>query len=437
MDAKDLLPVGIEYDEPCDPQIEAVAELEEAAQRLDLETWIVNKLRHCERELTVNIPLLRDDGPATTCTGLRVQHVCWRGPSTGVVALSPNAHITAVRAAAMGATWQAALLDLPVGGAAGAVVCDPESLSERELRQLAREYVYGLRGVLGRHSDVIMPGIGCNGQIMSWMLDAHAQTLGRMERGTITGLPAVLSGLACSNAPIARGVIALLRHLLANRRAHSPHCATTTNNRLIAGQRASVQGFGAVGSAIARALYDNGSRITAVADISGGVSNTTGLDIPSLQQHVRRNGVVFGFPAADACSNVDILESNCDLLITAATERQVTTPLSRKVNASMVVEATRSAVTHGAESALQARGILVVPEILTTAASLVASHLEWKQAEEIAELSPEAIDRELERRVVRACNLVFECADAQKLTPRRAAHLIALDRIASEMRLRS
>jgi glutamate dehydrogenase (NAD(P)+) len=431
MDAKDLLPVGIEIDEPYEPQLQAVADLEEAAQLLDLEGRIVNKLRHSERELTVNIPLLRDDGSAATFTALRIQHISWRGPSMGAVSFSPTAHLSALRAAAMTSTWQCALLDLPFGGAAGALVCDPNSMSERELRSISRDYVYGLRGTIGRNLDVIMPGLGCNEQIMAWMLDGHAQTLGRMERGTITGMPAALSGLQCTTPPIAHGIIAILRYLLATRPAK-----TTDDRRSLAGQRVSIQGFGSVGSSIASALYESGALIVAVADVSGAVRNQNGLDIPALQNHTLSEGVVFGFPAAEPACNADILECNCDVLITAATERQITAATAERVKASMVVEASHSAVTHSAEESLTARGTVVVPEILSTAGSAIASFLEWNQADRISPFSRVELETEMERRMVAGCKAVFDCASSRGLSPRRAANLLAIDRIATELRLR-
>lgn len=431
MDAKDLLPVGIELDEPCEPQLQAVADLERAARLLDLEDWIVNKLRHCERELSVSIPLVRDDGSAATFTALRLQHISWRGPSIGTVSLSPTAHLSALRAAAMTSSWQCALLDLPFGGAAGAIVCDPDTVSERELRSLSRDYVYSLRGMVGRSMDVIMPGSGCNEQIMAWMFDGHSQTLGRVERGAITGTPTALSGLPCTTPPLAHGIVAILRYLVATKPSKS-----ASDRRSLGGQRVSIQGFGSVGSSIASALYENGAHVVAVADVSGAVRNQNGLDIPALQKHTISEGVVFGFPAAEPACNADMLECDCDVLITAATERQITTATADRIKASVVLEATRSALTHSAEASLTARGATVVPEILSTAASAVASFLEWSQADRISPFSAAELGSEIERRIVAAFEAVFECASARGVSPRRAANLLAIDRIATEMRLR-
>ncbi len=436
MEAKDLLPIDIELDEPCDPYVDAVAELEEAAQHLDLETWIVNKLRHCEREMLLNIPIVRDDGTAVSFTAFRTQHVCWRGPTLGAVSFMPNAHISAVRGGAMKATWQAALLEVPTGGAVGAIVCDPVSLSERELRQLARDYVFGLRGLLGRHSDTVMPGVGSNEQIMSWMLDAHAQTLGRMEPGTITGVPAALSGLSWTADPLARGVLAVLRYLLAGGHNRKTNGSTHRNSRVLARQAIVVQGYGPFGASIARTLYENGARITGVADVSGAVCNTQGLDIPALEEYAKKNGVLFGFPEAEPVRNLDLLESECDVLVTAATERQITSAIVHKIKAPVVVEATRSAITHAAMANLRSRDITVVPEILATAGGLLSSHLEWRHAEQVSSPSAEELDIEIERRAVKTCKLLFEYADAHDLTPDRAAIVLAVDRIAREMRLR-
>jgi len=194
MTAHDLLPLAA-IEEELDVYLESTLELEEAARALDLEDWIVERLRHPEREVTANLVLVRDNGQALPVTALRVQHSTVRGPLLGGIRFSPHTQLSEARALAMNQTWQCALLDVPFGGAAGAVVCDPGKLSERELRRLSKDYIEALRGILGPGTDVLMEDVGSNPQILTWMLNAHARAAGHLEPGAVTGKPGVLFGL--------------------------------------------------------------------------------------------------------------------------------------------------------------------------------------------------------------------------------------------------
>jgi glutamate dehydrogenase/leucine dehydrogenase len=426
MNTKDFLPPAIELENDSDAQLEAVSEIEEVARRLDLEDWITNRLRHTEREISVNLPIIRDDGRAASFTGFRIQHLSSKRPTVGPLTLSPASHISTLRAAAMQASWQAELLNLPFGGAAGAIVCNPDDLSERELRQLSKDYVHALRGILGRYTDVLTPGAGCNEQTMAWMLDSHAHTQGHMELGVITGKPALMWGLPETTELAARGSIVILQQFCARK------------NRTLAGQRVSIQGFGPLGTAIARSLFDSGAQVVAVADKSGGLfRNRGGIDIPALQRHAAEKRVIFGFPHADAARNADIIEADCDILITAATERQITMANAERVKAGVVLEATRRAITLPAESVLTAMGVVVVPEMLTLAGAAIAAFLEWNQSIRFSTASTAEVGHEVERRISAACDSVLSVAARENVSIRRAAHLVAIDRIARELRLRN
>jgi len=236
MTAHDFLP-QVALEEEFDAYLESTLQLEEAARVLDLEDWIVERLRHPEREITANLVLVRDNGQALHFTAFRVQHSSARGPLLGGVRLSPHTQLRETRALAMNMTWQCALLGVPFGGAAGAVVCDPGKLSERELRHLSKDYVQALRGTLGPGTDVLMEDLGSNPQVLAWMLDAHARAAGRLEPGAVTGKPGVLFGLPDHADAAAHGLFDTLA------------LAIEESGHKLAGLRIALQGVGRTGSA--------------------------------------------------------------------------------------------------------------------------------------------------------------------------------------------
>jgi glutamate dehydrogenase (NAD(P)+) len=453
MNAKHFLPPVL-ADEPADPQLETSAELEEIARHLDLEPWITQRLLHPERELTTNLTLARDNGTTATFTGYRVQHLTSRGPTLGAVSFSPHAYLAGLRAAAMQATWQAALLNLPFGGAAGAIVCNTGDLLENELRQLSKDYAHALRGIVGQFQDVLAPGLGCHTQMIAWMLDSVAQDQGRVEPATATGKPESMYGLPDYTGMTTRGIIALLNRVVqppsavetggpsfAQRRvgvltlepSHETGAAPLSRSGEV---RVSIQGFGSLGSSVARALCDTGAKIVAIADISGGLYNPDGINVPALQKYVEQNRFVFGFDKADAVYNADVLEADCDILIAAAAERQITSVNAERIRTRVVVEASKWAVTSAAENVLTHRGTVVVPEILATSGAAIAAFLEWNQSARFSTLSAAEAQTELTKRINAVLDQVLATAGKNEISLRRAAHLIAIDRIASEMRMR-
>lgn len=423
MTLNDFLPLQpVQMEEDLDPLLESTLDFEETARHLDLEESILQRLRHMEREITVSLPLLREHGQATSITGLRVQHYSNGAPTLGTLRLSPDTNLNSLRSAAMALTWQLALLQIPFGGAAGAVVCNPEELSERELHAILRDYLHALRGVIGPFADVVAPDAGCNPQTMAWILDAHTRTSGRMEPAAVTGKPAVLCGVPGYYKATAAGILALLRHMAAPQPA------------AIVGQRAAIQGFGALGSSIARALYHAGARVVAVADLSGGLYNAKGINIPDLEAHVARKQVVFAYPEAEAVCNADVLEADCEVLLLAAHEHQIGATNAQRIRAPLVVEATHAAVTHSAEEVLARQGIRVLPDLLASAGATLAAFAEWKQN---TGMGPRmlALDDFIAVELTRAYDVVHHAATQHNLRLRTAAFRVALERVASAIRL--
>ena len=418
-----LLP-PIVIDEEFDAYLESTLELEEAARVLDLEDWIVERLRHPEREITANLVLVRDDGQALNFTAFRVQHSSARGPWLGGIRLSPHAQLSETRALAMNMTWQCALLDVPFGGAAGVVVCDPGKLSERELRHLSKDYVQTLRGCLGPATDVLMEDVGSNPQVLAWMLDAHARLAGRLEPGAVTGKPAVLFGLPDHADAAAQGLFDLLV------------LAAAENGRKMAGLRVALQGMGQTGAALAHLLDRAGARLVAVADVSGGLQSDAGLPVPALLEWIAGKGVLVGFPEADPVRNAEVLQARCDVLVLAAAQRQVTAANALHVRAPLVIEAVAGAITRAAEQALEQRGVIVVPALLAGAGTTAAAYLEWSRNLGHEGFLLDGVAENIRLRIETPYREARAAAQRYKTDLRRGALLVALDRVAQALRLR-
>lgn len=423
--AREFLPLeGVEPEEGLDPFLEATLEFERVAHWLDLEESVLQRLKHTERELTVHLPLVRDTGEVNTYTGFRVQHSSVRGPTLGGLRFAPDIPLSQAKALAMEQTWQCALLDLPFGGSAGAVVCDPSKLSERELRELTRGYAFALRDVLGPERDIVRPDSGSNEQTMAWALDSLAETSGRLEPSGVTSKPAALWGGLPPAAVIARGAVFLVEQVLAEQ------------TRFLRGQRVAIQGFGQVGLTAARLLQEAGARIVAVADISGGLYDDKGLDVTPLEAHRRRSGVLFGSPAGEPVTNTEVLEAPCDILLLAAAPRQLTATNARLVQASLILEVAPAAVIRRAEAALAERRCVVIPDILANGGDAIAAFLEWLASARYSRTSPGEADQCLRTRLEQAWQVTRAVSKERSACLRVAAHLVAIERVAATLRLK-
>lgn len=423
--ANDLLPPSaLRAEEEFDSFIEATLAFEEAAEQLDLEEWIVQRLRHAERELTVHVPIVMDHGEALTFTGFRVQHSTVRGPAIGGVRLAADIHLGQVKALAMAKSWQCALLGLPFGGSAGAIICDPAKLSERELRALIKDYVYALGDIIGPFQDVLTRDADAPEHTTAWMADAHARARGHAARAGITGLPPVLGGLPGDHSAIGRGVLHLVEKALMDRKTS------------LQGQRVAVQGFGAAGASAALCLSEAGARVIAVSDLSGGLHNESGLDIGEVQIFAKNNGMLFGYPGAEAISNEEVLEARCDILIPAAAERQITAQNARQVHAGIVLEVADSSVTRAADKILESRNVQVIPDLLGNAGGAVAAFLEWARNARCYYCSAAEADDRLKVLLQDGHEQVSRTVRRFRCDLRRAAYLFAIDRVAGALRLK-
>lgn len=397
-----------------DPILEFEANLEEAAGALDLEPWVVQRLKHPEREFTVNLPVVRDDGNAANVTAYRIQHSRSTGPCLGPISLSPTAHPGVLRINAAELTLQSALLGLRLGGAAGAIVVDPERMSERELRHVVKDFVAALHENSGPLRDVL----ACDGNeyVATWMEEANTHACGQSEPAAVVGRPSEALDEAWAKA-----ICALLRD--------------TLNVDGLSNVRFALQGFGRHGRALASAVRAEGAVVRAIADRSGGISRDFGIDVPALEQHVAESGVVYGFSDAEAGSNSEVLESDCDVLVLAAAPRQVSANNAARIRARVILEIAPGAVTQSGEAALPER-CLLVPHVIAGSAQLAIWSHEWQRGLTYSAAEPQQAESEATALVTKALDRVRGLAKSQGVSLRQAAFRLALSRLASTLRLR-
>jgi glutamate dehydrogenase (NAD(P)+) len=355
--------------------------------------------------------------------GYRVQHNGARGPYKGGVRYHPEADLDEVRTLASLMTWKCALTELPFGGAKGGVQCDPTTMSNNELNHLTRRYTQNIAHIIGVNRDILAPDMGTNAQTMAWMMDAYGQLDGYTP-GIVTGKPVALGGSLGRESATGRGVYMVLRELC---RELGRDPKTTT---------LAIQGYGNVGSWTARFAFEAGFPVQAVSDISGAVYNEGGLDIDALQRHRREGGALIDFPGGAQITNADLLALPCSVLIPAAGGDAVTEANCEQVRADIIIEGANHPLTSEADAALSERGVLVVPDILANAGGVIVSYFEWTQNIQRFRWDEERVISELEQTLTLAYRSVRELARERRLPMRRAAYLIAVDRVAEAIRLR-
>lgn len=403
---------------------DARAQLAVAAGILGLSDGIHEMLTRPRRELTVTVPLRRDDGSTSIYVGHRVQHNLSRGPAKGGLRYSAHVDLDEVRALAMWMTWKCALVDVPYGGAKGGIAIEPRAHSAQELERLTRRYTTEILPLIGPEQDIPAPDIGTNEQTMAWMMDTYSVAMGHTVPAVVTGKPISLGGSLGRASATSRGV------------AHLTVRAMESRGLSIGGSTAAVQGFGKVGRHAARFLSEAGLRVVAVGDVDGAVYNSQGLDIAALATHADRTGSVVGFPNADPLPAADLLELHVDILIPAAVEGVINADNAANIRASIVVEGANGPTTNAADEVLADRGVLVVPDILANAGGVIVSYFEWVQANQAYWWSELEVNDRLGDRLTIAWDAVSDYSAREGLTLRTAATLLAVERVAEAHRLR-
>ncbi|MFC6286934.1 Glu/Leu/Phe/Val dehydrogenase [Nocardioides sp. GCM10027113] len=400
------------------PLADALTQLAGAVEVLGYDEGLHRMLASPRREVTVSIPLRRDDGRIEVLTGHRVQHNFSRGPAKGGLRYSPDVTLDEVRALAMWMTWKCALLDVPYGGAKGGVRIDPRQYSLAELERVTRRYTSEISPVIGPAHDIPAPDIGTDERAMAWLMDTYSVQRGHTVLGVTTGKPLELGGSLGRPSATSRGVVhvalAALRHV-----GIEP-----------AGATASVQGFGKVGRGAARFLADAGVRVVAVSDVDGAVADPRGLDVAALEAHVDATGTVAGFAGGDAIPAAEVLELDVDLLVPAAVEGVIHRENAGRVRARVVVEGANGPTTPEADAVLEAAGVLVVPDILANAGGVIVSYFEWVQANQAYWWSEDEVELRLADRMGRAWERVTAHARRLGVPLRTAATTLAVERVA-------
>ena len=406
------------------PLVDAQAQLASAVATLDYEPGLHALLASPRREMTVSIPLRRDDGSVEVLTGHRVQHNVSRGPAKGGVRYSPQVDLDEVRALAMWMTWKCALIDVPYGGAKGGITVDPRRYSRPEIERLTRRYTSEILPIIGPDKDIPAPDIGTDEQTMAWMMDTFSVSSGYTVPGVVTGKPVSLGGSLGRASATSAGVVHIALAAL-------EHVGITA-----ARATAAVQGFGKVGADAALFLTEAGVKVVSVSDQYGAVHRADGLDIRALQEHVAVIGSVVGFPGAETIPGEQLLTLTVDLLVPAAVEGVLTGANAHEVRARVVVEGANGPTTAEADRVLTEAGVLVVPDILANAGGVVVSYFEWVQSNQAYWWSRQEVDHRLEHRMLSAWHHLLDVASARGLTLREAATVTAVERVADAHRTR-
>ena len=395
-----------------------------AADRLGLGADERAVLRNCKREFTVNFPVQLDDGSVRSFTGYRVQHNLARGPGKGGIRYHPQADLDEVRALAMWMTWKCAVVNIPFGGAKGGVAVDPRELSPTELEKLTRRYTLEIEPLIGPHSDIPAPDVNTDPQVMAWMMDTYSMHKGYTATAVVTGKPVSIGGSEGRNEATGRGCVFTIQQ------------AAKRLGLDLTGSTVAVQGFGNVGATAACLLHDLGCRIVAVSDAEGGIADRRGLDPHRLLRHREETGSVVGFGDAAAISSADPLTFECDILVPAALENQITAAVAEQVRAKIVAEAANGPTTPEADAILRDRGVFVIPDILCNAGGVTVSYFEWVQDLQHFFWDEAEINRQLHRIMVRSFDQVYRMSQEHDVDLRQGAQMLAISRVAEATRLR-
>ncbi|MDX9872743.1 MAG: Glu/Leu/Phe/Val dehydrogenase [Clostridia bacterium] len=400
--------------------------LDQAAEKLGLSYDDYVALRYPERELTVSIPVEMDDGSKEVFTGYRVQHCSSRGPCKGGIRFHPEVDIDEVKALAAWMTWKCAVVNIPYGGAKGAVKCTPSELSENELRRLTRRYTAMILPIIGPEKDIPAPDVNTNPQIMAWIMDTFSMFKGYAVPGVVTGKPLEIGGSLGRNEATGRGVMFSLLNYL-KKKDLKPE-----------GLRVAVQGFGNVGSISARLLGEKGCKIVAVNDSRCGLYKENGLDIEAAIKYKAENKTLQGYfeEGIKYISEQELLTLDVDALIPSALENQITKEVAELTGAKIIVEGANGPTTNEADKILEKRGVVVIPDILANAGGVVVSYFEWVQNEISFMWEEDYINGNLERVMEKSFNNVWQVHEQYNVTLRMAAYMVALERVARAKKIR-
>jgi glutamate dehydrogenase (NAD(P)+) len=402
----------------------ALGQLDGALDHADIGVGAAEVLRHPERALSVSIPVRLDDGSLAVFPGYRVQHSSVLGPTKGGVRYDLAVTLGECAALAMWMTWKCALLRLPYGGAKGGVRCDPRALSEGERERLTRRFTAELLPIIGPQRDIPAPDMATDEQTMAWMMDTYSMQVGYAVPEIVTGKPLSVGGSVLRPEATGVGVVMVVEG------------AVERLGWSLEGSSCVVQGFGKVGAVAAHELAARGARVIAVSDIGGGIHDPEGLDLVALEEWRAAEGAIAGFGRSVPVSNAGLLDLPCDVLVLAATERQLTEENAGRISARVVAEGANGPTTLEADEILAARGITVLPDILTNAGGVAVSYFEWVQDIQRLFWSREEIRTRLGDLMGDALARVWSLSERESLTLRSAALVVSIREVAGALKAR-
>src|SRR5579864_8410395 len=415
---------SISLDQEINPWEAQSARFEFAARKLNLDPGLWRVLSSPSREVIVHFPIMMDNGKLEVFTGFRVQHSIARGPAKGGIRYAPDVTLDEVRALASWMTWKCAIVNIPFGGAKGGVICDPKKMSMGELERMTRRYTAELIEFIGPEKDVPAPDVNTNEQTMAWIMDTYSMHMRQTVTAVVTGKPINIGGSRGRREATGRGIKIVCDQAL-KQLGLQPE-----------GTRVIVQGFGNVGSNAARLMAEAGYKIIGVAEVDGGLYNPNGIEMEALWEFRQRNGTIHGFPGAEKYDPAELLVTDCEILIPAATENQITSRNADRVKCKILAEGANGPTTAAADEILAEKGVFVIPDILANAGGVTASYFEWVQDRQGYFWKESVVNEQLENILTESFEDVVRYAETHEVNNRIAAYMLAIDRVAFTIKQR-
>ena len=415
---------SVSLEQELNPTEAQTARFDLAAHKLNLDEGIWKVLRYPTRELIVHIPVAMDNGKLEVFTGFRVQHSIARGPSKGGIRYAPDVTLDEVRALAAWMTWKCAVVNIPFGGAKGGVICDPHKMSMGELERMTRRYTAELFEFIGPEKDVPAPDVNTNEQTMAWIMDTYSMHMRQTVTAVVTGKPINIGGSRGRREATGRGIMIVCDEAI-KKLGMRPE-----STRVI------VQGFGNVGSNAALLMRQAGYKIIGIIEVTGSLYNKNGIDVRALSDYRQKHGTLAGFPEAEAADPAELLVTDCDILIPAATENQITSRNADRVKCKILAEGANGPTTASADEILAEKGVFVIPDILCNAGGVTTSYFEWVQDRQGYFWKESVVNEQLETIMVAAFEDVVRFAEIHGVNNRIAAYMLAIDRVAYTIRQR-
>jgi glutamate dehydrogenase (NAD(P)+) len=393
-------------------------QLRRVAATFDIHQSLVNVLGACKKAVEVSVPVGMDDGTTRVFEGYRVTHNVARGPSKGGIRYHPDVTLDEIKALAMWMTWKCALMGIPFGGAKGGVVVDPKQLSRGELERMTRRYTSEIINEIGPEKDIPAPDVGTDGSVMAWIFDTYSMNKGHSVLGVVTGKPLTIGGSLGREEATARGSLYCIRDAVAKRDGRVDEMTVA------------VQGFGNVGSYLARLLHEEGATVVAISDSGVALHNPKGIDVSAAFARKRQTGTLAGLADADEIPGDELLLLDVDILAPCALEQVISERNADQVKASIICEGANGPVTPGADAILEDKGVLILPDVLANAGGVVVSYFEWVQGLQEYFWKETEVNAKLNDIISRAFEETWETAESRKLPMRLAAYGLAVQRVA-------